>query len=124
MTEATKKVVPESIHRAARQAAGACRACCNAEDLTGAAVFFASDEAASCTGQVLVVDGGKYMPAEEKKKGGGATDLTMSVAVHSVTMSARPPGYDLSSITLPLGSANLALVLPFSRPSVSTVGRF
>ena len=33
------------------------------------------------------------------------------------------PGYDLSSITLPLGSANLALVLPFSRPSGSTVGR-
>ena len=31
--------------------------------LTGAAVFFASDEAEFITGQVLVVDGGKHMPA-------------------------------------------------------------
>ena len=34
-----------------------------AQDLTGAAVFFASDESRFITGQVLVVDGGKYMPA-------------------------------------------------------------
>jgi NAD(P)-dependent dehydrogenase (short-subunit alcohol dehydrogenase family) len=33
------------------------------DDLTGAAVFFASDEARFVTGQVLVIDGGKYMPA-------------------------------------------------------------
>ena len=35
----------------------------HADDLTGAAVFFATDEARFVTGQVLVVDGGKYMPA-------------------------------------------------------------
>ena len=35
----------------------------NADDLTGAAVFFASDEARFVTGQVLVIDGGKHMPA-------------------------------------------------------------
>ena len=34
----------------------------NAEDLTGAAVYFASDEARFITGQVLVIDGGKHMP--------------------------------------------------------------
>ena len=33
-----------------------------ADDLTGAALFFASDDARFITGQVLVVDGGKYMP--------------------------------------------------------------
>jgi 3-oxoacyl-[acyl-carrier protein] reductase len=32
------------------------------EDLTGAAVFFASDDAALVTGQVLCVDGGLAMP--------------------------------------------------------------
>ena len=35
----------------------------HADDLTSTAVFFASDEARFVTGQVLVVDGGKYMPA-------------------------------------------------------------
>ena len=35
----------------------------HADDLAGTAVFFASDEARFITGQVLVVDGGKYMPA-------------------------------------------------------------
>jgi NAD(P)-dependent dehydrogenase (short-subunit alcohol dehydrogenase family) len=33
------------------------------EDLAGACVFFASDEARFVTGQVLVVDGGLAMPA-------------------------------------------------------------
>jgi 3-oxoacyl-[acyl-carrier protein] reductase len=33
------------------------------EDLAGAAVFFASDDAKFCTGQTLVVDGGLAMPA-------------------------------------------------------------
>jgi 3-oxoacyl-[acyl-carrier protein] reductase len=33
------------------------------DDLTGAAVFFASDEARYVTGQVLVIDGGRHMPA-------------------------------------------------------------
>jgi NAD(P)-dependent dehydrogenase (short-subunit alcohol dehydrogenase family) len=35
----------------------------HADDLTGTAVFFATEEARFVTGQVLVVDGGKYMPA-------------------------------------------------------------
>jgi len=34
-----------------------------AEDITGAAVFFASDEARFISGQVLVIDGGRHMPA-------------------------------------------------------------
>jgi len=33
-----------------------------AEDLTGAAVFFASDEARYVTGQILVISGGRHMP--------------------------------------------------------------
>lgn len=33
-----------------------------AEDLAGAAVFFASDDARFVTGQILVVDGGRFMP--------------------------------------------------------------
>jgi NAD(P)-dependent dehydrogenase (short-subunit alcohol dehydrogenase family) len=33
------------------------------EDLAGAAVFFASDDAKFCTGQTLVIDGGLSMPA-------------------------------------------------------------
>ncbi|MET7337824.1 SDR family oxidoreductase [Nonomuraea sp. NPDC005650] len=33
-----------------------------AEDLTGAAVFFASDDARFVTGQILVIDGGRFMP--------------------------------------------------------------
>ena len=32
------------------------------EDITGAAVFFASDDARMITGQVLCVDGGMAMP--------------------------------------------------------------
>jgi 3-oxoacyl-[acyl-carrier protein] reductase len=61
-TEATKKVVPESaIEMLAKMQA--VPGVLNAEDLTGAAVYFASDEARFVTGQVLVIDGGKYMPA-------------------------------------------------------------
>jgi NAD(P)-dependent dehydrogenase (short-subunit alcohol dehydrogenase family) len=61
-TEATLKVVPAATIEALAQ-----QQCVpgvlHAEDLTGAAVFFASDEARFVTGQVLVVDGGKHMPA-------------------------------------------------------------
>lgn len=61
-TEATRKVVPASVieHLATLQPV---RGVVTAEDLTGAAVYFASDEARFVTGQVLVIDGGKCMPA-------------------------------------------------------------
>jgi NAD(P)-dependent dehydrogenase (short-subunit alcohol dehydrogenase family) len=61
-TEATRKTVPKELlpTLAAQQAVPGVL---TADDLTGAAVFFASDEARFVTGQVLVVDGGKYMPA-------------------------------------------------------------
>ena len=61
-TEATEKAVPRSVIEDLAQ-----KQCVpgvlEAEDLTGAAVFFASEESRFITGQVLVVDGGKYMPA-------------------------------------------------------------
>lgn len=61
-TEATKKVVPLStIEMLAKQQA--VPGVLQAEDLAGAAAYFASDEARFVTGQVLVIDGGKYMPA-------------------------------------------------------------
>ena len=61
-TEATLKVVPmETVEALSR--IQAVPGVVHAEDLTGAVVFFASEEARFVTGQVLVVDGGKYMPA-------------------------------------------------------------
>jgi len=61
-TDATRKVVPQGIiERLAEQQA--VPGVLGAEDLTATAVFFASEEARFVTGQVLVVDGGKYMPA-------------------------------------------------------------
>lgn len=61
-TEATRSVVPiEAIEMLATKQA--VPGVVQAEDLTGAAVFFATDEAQFVTGQVLVIDGGKYMPA-------------------------------------------------------------
>ena len=62
MTEATKKVVPE-MFIGGMTAMTAMKQTLEPEDLAGAAVFFASDESRFITGQVLVVDGGKYMPA-------------------------------------------------------------
>jgi 3-oxoacyl-[acyl-carrier protein] reductase len=61
-TAATMQSIPRSVIEdlAARQCVPGVL---NAEDLTGAAVFFASDESRFITGQVLVIDGGKYMPA-------------------------------------------------------------
>jgi 3-oxoacyl-[acyl-carrier protein] reductase len=61
-TEATLKVVPEPILESLAEQQ-AVPGVLHADDLTGTAVFFASEEARFITGQVLVVDGGKYMPA-------------------------------------------------------------
>jgi 3-oxoacyl-[acyl-carrier protein] reductase len=62
MTEATKKVVPE-FYIDGLTAQTAMKKTLEPEDLAGACVFFASDEARFVTGQVLVVDGGLAMPA-------------------------------------------------------------
>ena len=61
MTEATKKVVPEHLLGAVHLMS-ALRRDLEPEDVTGAAVFFASDDADLITGQVLCVDGGMNMP--------------------------------------------------------------
>ena len=61
-TEATLSVVPESIVESLAEQQ-AVPGVLHADDLTGTAVFFASEESRFVTGQVLVVDGGKYMPA-------------------------------------------------------------
>jgi 3-oxoacyl-[acyl-carrier protein] reductase len=61
-TEATLNVVPESIVESLAEQQ-AVPGVLHADDLTGTAVFFASEESRFVTGQVLVVDGGKYMPA-------------------------------------------------------------
>ncbi len=62
MTEATRRVVPE-MFIGGMTAMTAMKQTLEPEDLTGAAVFFASDDAKLCTGQTLVVDGGLAMPA-------------------------------------------------------------
>ncbi len=61
-TEATRNVVPGGMleQLATKQAVPGV---ISAEHLTGAVAYFASEEARFVTGQVLVVDGGKYMPA-------------------------------------------------------------
>lgn len=61
MTEATKKVVPEELIPLVTMMT-AMKRTLEPEDLTGAAVFFASDDANLVTGQVLCVDGGGAMP--------------------------------------------------------------
>ncbi len=61
MTEATKKIVPESLMGMITFMT-AMRKTLQPEDLTGAAVFFASDDARLVTGQVLCVDAGMAMP--------------------------------------------------------------
>ncbi len=61
MTEATKKIVPESLMGMITFMT-AMRTTLEPEDLTGAAVFFASDDARLVTGQVLCVDAGMAMP--------------------------------------------------------------
>jgi 3-oxoacyl-[acyl-carrier protein] reductase len=62
MTEATKKVVPEMFLEGMTMMT-AMKQKLEPEDLAGAAVFFASDDAKFCTGQTLVIDGGLSMPA-------------------------------------------------------------
>jgi len=60
-TEATRKAVPgELLEKLADEQP--IRGVIQPEDLTGAAVFFASDEARFVTGQILVVSGGRHMP--------------------------------------------------------------
>jgi 3-oxoacyl-[acyl-carrier protein] reductase len=62
MTEATKKIVPEEFLGMVTFMS-AMKRTLEPEDLTGTAVFFASDDANFVTGQVLCVDGGACMPA-------------------------------------------------------------
>jgi NAD(P)-dependent dehydrogenase (short-subunit alcohol dehydrogenase family) len=62
MTEATKKIVPPDFLPMVTMMTAMKRAL-EPEDITGAAVFFASDDANFITGQVLCVDGGGAMPA-------------------------------------------------------------
>jgi 3-oxoacyl-[acyl-carrier protein] reductase len=61
-TDATLNVVPQPVLESLAEQQ-AVPGVLHAGDLTGTAVFFASEEARFITGQVLVVDGGKYMPA-------------------------------------------------------------
>jgi 3-oxoacyl-[acyl-carrier protein] reductase len=62
MTEATKKIVPDMFLQG-MTAQTAMKSTLDPEDLAGACVFFASDDARFCTGQTLVIDGGLAMPA-------------------------------------------------------------
>lgn len=62
MTEATKKIVPDFFIQGMTDQT-AMKRTLEPEDLAGAAVFFASDDARFCTGQTLVIDGGLAMPA-------------------------------------------------------------
>ena len=60
-TEATRSVVPRTaLEEIAKQQP--VPGVLEPEDLTGAAVYFASEEARFVTGQVLVIDGGRHMP--------------------------------------------------------------
>jgi NAD(P)-dependent dehydrogenase (short-subunit alcohol dehydrogenase family) len=62
MSDATKSKVPEEIITAlGREQPLPGRI--EPEDVAGTAVFFASDDARFISGQVLVVDGGRHMPA-------------------------------------------------------------
>jgi len=62
MTEATKKIVPDFFIQG-MTAQTAMKSTLEPEDLAGACVFFASDDAKFVTGQTLVIDGGLAMPA-------------------------------------------------------------
>ena len=60
MTEATKKIVPEEL-ASSLVMFSALRKALQPEDLTGTAVFLASEDSDLMTGQTLVVDGGMIM---------------------------------------------------------------
>ncbi len=60
MTEATKRIVPEGL-ASSLVMFSALRKPLQPEDLTGTAVFLASEDSDLMTGQVLVVDGGMIM---------------------------------------------------------------
>jgi 3-oxoacyl-[acyl-carrier protein] reductase len=62
MTEATKKIVPDGMLEMI-SGTSAMKRKLDAWDVTGTALFFASDDAELVTGQVLCVDGGSVMPA-------------------------------------------------------------
>lgn len=61
LTEATHRQVPEPIQPMFAQMS-AMRTNLEPEDMVGAAVFFASDDARRVNGQLLCVDGGNVMP--------------------------------------------------------------
>jgi 3-oxoacyl-[acyl-carrier protein] reductase len=60
LTEATKKVIPQKVQEQVVKSSAVKRPL-DPEDLTGVAVFFASDDSRMVTGQVLCVDGGLCM---------------------------------------------------------------
>ncbi|HJQ82890.1 MAG TPA: SDR family oxidoreductase [Candidatus Binatia bacterium] len=60
LTEATRKIVPEEL-ASSLVMFSALRKALQPEDLTGTAVFLASDDSDLMTGQTLVVDGGMIM---------------------------------------------------------------
>jgi NAD(P)-dependent dehydrogenase (short-subunit alcohol dehydrogenase family) len=60
-TEGTRKTVPAELLQKLGQDQPI-PGVIQAEDLTGAVVFFASDEARYVTGQILVISGGRHMP--------------------------------------------------------------
>ncbi|MDX6741492.1 SDR family oxidoreductase [Actinocorallia sp. A-T 12471] len=62
MTEATDKIVPRGFQDMIKYMS-AMQTVLQPEDVAGAAVFFAGDDARFVTGQVLCVDGGQIMPA-------------------------------------------------------------
>jgi len=61
LTDATARQVPEAAQPLFAQMS-ASRVNVEPEDMVGAAVFFASDDARRVNGQVLCIDGGNVMP--------------------------------------------------------------
>lgn len=61
-TDAFRKTVDPALAEKLAQAQPI-KGAIQAEDIAGAAVYFASDDARYVTGQILVIDGGRFMPA-------------------------------------------------------------